>query len=152
MLHVYAYRFYKKIWRNCHLVFTRMAVWFKFKFNNVKVGKGMKSFGVPVVDVWVGSEFSIGEDFRMNNGKHYNTIGRQYPCLFIVQRNGAMKIGNNVGMSSTAIVCYKGVTIGDNVTIGGNVVIYDSDFHSLDKEQRRNTADDLRFIRCAEVT
>jgi len=111
----------------------------------------MKSFGIPLVDVWVGSSFSIGDNFMMNNGKYFNTIGRQQSCCFVVQRGGALTIGNNVGMSDSAIVCYKSVTLGDNVTIGGNVVIYDTDFHSLKKEHRQDMATDIQHTKCAPV-
>jgi len=151
MFHVYIYRFFKKIRRNLYLIYTRFIVWVKFKFNNVKVGRGMRSFGIPLVDVWIGSSFTIGDNFLMNNGKLFNAIGRQQSCCFIVQRNGVLKIGNNVGISDTAIVCYKSVTISDNVTIGGNVVIYDTDFHSLNKEHRQDWAVDMQNTKCAPV-
>ncbi len=151
MFHVYIYRFFKKIRRNIYLIYTRFIVWVKFKFNNVKVGRGMRSFGIPLVDVWIGSSFTIGDNFLMNNGKLFNAIGRQQSCCFIVQRNGVLKIGNNVGISDTAIVCYKSVTISDNVTIGGNVVIYDTDFHSLNKEHRQDWAVDMQNTKCAPV-
>ena len=151
MFHVYIYRFFKKIRRNLYLIYTRFIVWVKFKFNNVKVGRGMRSFGIPLVDVWIGSSFTIGDNFLMNNGKLFNAIGRQQSCCFIVQRNGVLKIGNNVGISDTAIVCYKSITINDNVTIGGNVVIYDTDFHSLNKEHRQNMAVDMQNTKCAPV-
>jgi acetyltransferase-like isoleucine patch superfamily enzyme len=151
MFHVYAYRFFKKIWRSIYLVYTRAVVWFRFKFNNVKTGKGMKAFGIPYVDVWVGSSFIIGDNFLMNSGKHFNAIGRQQSCCFVVQRNGVLRIGNNVGISDVAIVCYKSITIGDNVTIGGNVVIYDTDFHSLNKDHRKDMAVDIQNTKCAPV-
>jgi acetyltransferase-like isoleucine patch superfamily enzyme len=111
----------------------------------------MRSFGIPLVDVWVGSSFTIGDNFLMNNGRLFNAIGRQQSCCFIVQRNGVLKIGNNVGISDTAIVCYKSIIISDNVTIGGNVVIYDTDFHSLNKEHRQNMAIDMQNTKCAPV-
>lgn len=151
MFHVYTYRFFKKIWRTIYLIYARAVVWFKFKFNNVKVGKRMKSFGIPYVDVWVGSSFSIGDNFLMNSGKHFNAIGRQQSCCFVVQRNGVLTIGDNVGISDLAIVCYKSITIGDHVTIGGNVVIYDTDFHSLNKEHRKSMAIDIQNTKCAPV-
>jgi acetyltransferase-like isoleucine patch superfamily enzyme len=151
MLHVYIYRFTKRILRTIYLGYTRTVVWLKFKFNNVKVGKGLKSFGIPLVDVWIGSSFSIGDNFMMNNGKYFNAIGRQQSCCFVVQQNGVLKIGNNVGVSDTAIVCHKSITIADNVTIGGNVVIYDTDFHSLNKEHRKDLSVDIQYTRCVPV-
>lgn len=55
------------------------------------------------------------------------------------RKKGQLIIGNNVGISSTALICDKKIVIGDFVKIGGNVVIYDTDFHALDPELRRHT-------------
>jgi acetyltransferase-like isoleucine patch superfamily enzyme len=41
-------------------------------------------------------------------------------------------------MSSTAIICNHQILIGNNVTIGGNTVIYDTDFHVLDPHVRND--------------
>lgn len=63
-------------------------------------------------------------------------MGTTRKTIFWVE--GRLKIGNNVGMSSTAIICNHEIDIGNNVTIGGNTFIYDTDFHSLDPEVRIN--------------
>jgi serine acetyltransferase len=54
-----------------------------------------------------------------------------------VDRGATLAIGKNVGISSTAIVAHKKITIGKNVKIGGRVCIYDTDFHSLDPKVRK---------------
>jgi acetyltransferase-like isoleucine patch superfamily enzyme len=48
-----------------------------------------------------------------------------------------------VGISSAAIICCKSISIGNNVKIGGNTVIYDSDFHSLNFASRRTKDSDI---------
>jgi acetyltransferase-like isoleucine patch superfamily enzyme len=72
----------------------------------------------------------------MNNGLINNMIGRQQPCFFVVWKNGELIIGNDVGISATAIVCWNRIEIHDHVKIGGGTVIYDTDFHSLDYKER----------------
>ena len=109
---------------------------FLFELNHVQYESGMQANGVPIIHVAPTGSMTIGNDFRFNNGIHHNRIGRQQRCNFMVGRNARLLIGNNVGMSSTAIVCMSKVTIGDNVKLGGNVVIYDTDFHALDAQQR----------------
>ncbi len=47
-----------------------------------------------------------------------------------------IKIGNNVGISGATIYARKGITIGDNTAIGGNVKILDNDFHPIEAAQR----------------
>jgi acetyltransferase-like isoleucine patch superfamily enzyme len=103
--------------------------------NGVTFGTDLKSRGIPYLNIWGGGNLIIGNNFVMNNGRN-NPIGREQRCSFVVANGGALRIGNNVGVSSLAIVCHEQITIGNNVKIGGNVVIYDTDFHSLDADQR----------------
>lgn len=95
-----------------------------------------QSNGWPKVNVGVGGKCILGKNFKSNNREIANPIGRFNRCSIIVGRNAKLIIGDNVGISSTAIVCHELVTIGNNVNIGGNVVIYDTDFHSLNPYHR----------------
>jgi acetyltransferase-like isoleucine patch superfamily enzyme len=113
-----------------------IIVFFKFKFNQVQFFSDFKSDGIPIMGISIEAKVSIGHHFRMNNGLLNNKIGRQQPCFFIVTKKGKLTIGNNVGISATAIVCCDQIEIGDNVRIGGGTVIYDTDFHSLDFRDR----------------
>jgi acetyltransferase-like isoleucine patch superfamily enzyme len=100
--------------------------------------KKIKTYGIPKINVSVKGKMQIGNHFEMNNRNYVNPIGRLNPCSFSVSPNATLVIGNNVGMSSTTIVCHKKIEIGDNVKIGANVVIYDTDFHSLNPKDRLN--------------
>jgi len=126
----------KRIYKSVSLFFEQIVSYILLRLNGVTIGSGLKSRGIPSVDVSLGGEFSIGNNFDMNNGTKYNKIGRQQKCFFIVREKGCLVIGNNVGISSTAIICDKHIQIGDFVKIGGNVVIYDTDFHALDSDLR----------------
>ncbi|MCL5129860.1 acyltransferase [Algibacter sp. L4_22] len=108
---------------------------------NVKFKK-ISSNGIPYVMVAIGGSFSIGDNFKMNNGLKGNPIGRPQKCTFIVDKNAELVIGNNVGISQVAIVCHSRIIIGDNVKIGGGVCIYDTDFHSLDSNIRNDDKED----------
>ena len=107
-----------------------------FKINNVYVKKGLKVAGFLKVDVTRRGIVNIGENLHLNSGLNHNVIGRQQKCIFWVE--GELTIGDNVGMSATAIICNHKITIGNNVKIGGNTVIYDTDFHNLDPMVRSN--------------
>jgi acetyltransferase-like isoleucine patch superfamily enzyme len=104
--------------------------------NRVKISGLIKSHGIPIMDISLNAKMSIGHHFVINNGLLNNMIGRQQPCFFVVSKSGTLTIGNHVGISGTAIVCWNKITIEDNVKIGGGVVIYDTDFHSLDYRER----------------
>ena len=87
----------------------------------------------------------------MNNRESSNPIGRFNRCSIIVGKKGDLIIGDNVGMSSTAIVCHNRIEIGNNVNIGGNVVIYDTDFHSINPQDRLYRKKDIENTKTKPV-
>ena len=123
----------------------------KFKLNGVVFKYDFIGRGIPIISVSIKGSFSIGSKFSFNSGKFYNMIGRQQQCFFIITKGAELTIGDNVGLSSTAIVCHEKITIHDNVRIGGGVVIYDTDFHSLDFEERTSVPEDLINVKTAPV-
>lgn len=108
---------------------------FIFYTNGVRFNS-FKNNGYPKINVGLGGKCFIGKNFKMNNREMSNPIGRFHRCSLIVGPKGQLVIGNNVGMSSTAIVCHNRIEIGDNVNLGGGVVIYDTDFHSINPKER----------------
>jgi acetyltransferase-like isoleucine patch superfamily enzyme len=104
--------------------------------NGANVQKGLKVSGLLKIDVTRRGKLTIGTNLHINSGNNHNVIGRQQKTIFWVE--GELIIGDNVGMSATAIICNHQITIGNNVTIGGNTVIYDTDFHNLDPLIRSN--------------
>lgn len=148
---VYFHKASKRIFHLIYKPFCLGITWYLLRANGVKVGAQFKTNGIPIIDISLGGQMSIGKNFRMNNGKYYNRIGRQQQCNFIVGNKGRVKIGDNVGLSGTTIVCHQEVTIEDNVKIGGNVVIYDTDFHSLDSTIRSNPEIDFKHSKTVPV-
>ena len=111
--------------------------------------KGIKVLGFIKVNVTRKGSVIIGDNLRINSGPNYNIIGRQQKNIFWV--DGCLKIGENVGMSSTAIICNYEIEISNNVTIGRNTVIYDTDFHSLDPKIRIDKSVDKLHAKKAKV-
>lgn len=147
-LYYYIYMIFYKVKTDFIKVISKFYVLFLFKAFNVKHEKFIVN-GLPVIRVGKNGRISIGNNFKMNNGKHFNQIGRQQPCFFIV--NGKLVLKNNVGISNSAIICQNKITIGNNVKIGGNTVIYDTDFHSVDFKERRNFEIDLEEAHSEEI-
>lgn len=107
--------------------------------------------GVPFISIGKNGRFEIGDSFKMNNRLVDNPIGRAQKCIFNVGENAYLLIGDNVGMSHTAINCQKGIKIGNNVMIGGGVCIYDTDFHSLKAELRNVSSQDKKYALRQEI-
>lgn len=119
-----------------------------FKINlrsadSARLGKNCVSNGMPFLRLKKNSCVVIGDNFKLNNGEVFNSIGRQRRCVITVRACAELVIGNNVGISSSAIFCNKRIVIGNNVKIGGNVCIYDTDFHSLSPVSRRSRHQDM---------
>jgi acetyltransferase-like isoleucine patch superfamily enzyme len=106
--------------------------------NGATFQKGLKVAGILKIDVTRRGKVKIGKNLHINSGDNFNVIGRQQKTIFWVE--GELIIGDNVGMSATAIICNHQIIIGNNVTIGGNTVIYDTDFHNLDPLIRNDKA------------
>jgi acetyltransferase-like isoleucine patch superfamily enzyme len=151
MLLRYINKGYKLIYFKSTYVLSWTITWLKFKFNGITFSPDFISRGIPIINVNLKGIFSIGKKFSMNSGKYHNMIGRQQPCYFIIGKNAELKIGDNVGLSCTAIVCYNKIEICNNVKIGGNVVIYDNDFHSLDYKERNASPEIKTNIKTAPV-
>lgn len=113
--------------------------------------KGFSTQGIPKVMVARGGYMSVGKGFRMNNTPASNPIGCMQPCMFFVDRGAKLTIGQNTNMSQTTLVCHTSIDIGSNVKIGGGVCIYDTDFHSLDKEKRVSLDEDFKFKKVSPV-
>lgn len=123
----------------------------KFAGNGVKY-QNFRTGGIPYVMVARGAKgMSIGKNFAMNNGISHNPIEMPQPCTFFVDRGCSLIIGNNVGISQTALIAHADISIGDNVKIGGGTCVYTSDFHSLNKDLRR-TGKDLKNRKSAPIT
>ena len=120
-----------------------------FFLNGVNFADNLKVYGTIKVHVTRRGKVHIGNNFSINSGGKFNIIGRQQKNTFWIE--GQLIIGNNVGMSSTAIVCKHDIEIGDNVTIGGNTVIYDTDFHAIDSAVRTNKLQDGQHAKWGKV-
>jgi acetyltransferase-like isoleucine patch superfamily enzyme len=58
------------------------------------------------------------------------------PCSIYVADGAELEIGDSCGFSGVSIFCAEQIVIGDRITCGANVAIWDTDFHSLDASER----------------
>jgi acetyltransferase-like isoleucine patch superfamily enzyme len=110
-----------------------------FKFKGVR----FNDFNIAgVVFVQNLGQISLGENFSANSGINQNPIGGSNILRLITYKSSAkLTIGNNVGMSNATIVCWNSITIGNNVLIGGDTRIWDTNFHSIDPVIRTSGSD-----------
>lgn len=107
------------------------------KLNKVKFGKNLNLYGVPVIFKKKGSQLNIGENCTIKSSFLSNLVGLSQRSIIVTRTKEAkINIGNNVGISGATIYARKGISIGDNTLIGGNVKILDNDFHPIEVEAR----------------
>lgn len=140
----------RKILALFRALINRMLTWVLFYCNNIKFDK-FRTNGIPFVSIARGGMCVIGNNLIINNGNLGNPIGRPQRCVFFVDSGASLVIGDNVGMSSTAIVAHQFISIGDNVKIGGGTCIYDTDFHSVEFELRNDINRDSENTKTKEV-
>lgn len=80
----------------------------------------------------------IGKNFTFSTGSNFNQLSRNIRGAIYVASGATMKIGDNVGVSSSCLWCTKQITIGNHVDIGADTLILDTDAHHLDWQERRN--------------
>ena len=150
-----AFRFLYKVIKHgfykADMFYSWIITWFIFKLNGVSFYYDFVAKGRPIVNINLKGNCTLGKKIIINSGKYANMIGRHQPCYFIVGPGAKLIIGDNVGISSTAIVCHDSIIIGDNVKIGGNTVIYDTDFHSLNNNKRNTIPEDFTDVKIQPV-
>lgn len=102
-----------------------------------------KNLCVPGKVLWsiCGGKIKIGDNFYFSSGYGVNPISSNLQGAIYLENGASLKIGNNVGMSSTRMWIHDSVTIGDNVKVGACVLITDTDAHPLDYLARRTSND-----------
>lgn len=79
----------------------------------------------------------FGNNVEINSNLKSNPIGGSTKTILYAKPGARIKIGNNVGISNACLYAAEEIEIGDNVLIGGDTCIYDTDFHSLDVGERK---------------
>lgn len=148
-LHLFA--LHKIMWNAISLIVSTWIACIKLKIMGCPVGKNFKVDGPLWVQANRMGTIRIGSNVRINSRFGSNLVGLTNPAVFQCLDEGAITIGNNCGLSSPVISTRISVTLGDNVMIGGNVRIFDHNFHSLDCRKRRNLAEDQPDCRKAPV-
>ncbi|WP_455996663.1 acyltransferase [Phocaeicola barnesiae] len=130
------FRIPRKLRRLFYMYYNRFLFW----LNDVKFGKNMKVIGWIYINKRRGSRIKIGNNFRFYSGDGINPLSRNI-CGMIHSAfpESSIIIGNNVGISASSLRCKESITIEDNVNIGADCIIMDTDAHNLDYRYRNGS-------------
>lgn len=102
----------------------------------IRYGKNIKVNNKIYIRGW--GSIIIGDDFRFTSGDSINPICRNLRGeIYFDSPDAKIIIGDRVGMSSTCLRAKTKITIGNDVKIGGDCLIMDSDSHSHNYVRRR---------------
>ena len=118
-----------------------------WKKKGVQIGKKINFLSIPILEQFKRSEISIGDNCLICSISSKTALGVAHPVIIrTLNSNAIIKIGNNVRMSGTSICSMSSISIGNRCVIGADVIIADTDFHSLDSVTRSSKKDSLNAI------
>lgn len=106
----------------------------------VKAGKNVFFYGKTLLRSR-GYGIRIGNNVRFNSFRRLNLVGLINPNIIDNSHGGKIEVGNDCGFSSVVISSRSSIKIGSRVLVGGNVRIFDHDFHSIDHKYRGTKED-----------
>jgi acetyltransferase-like isoleucine patch superfamily enzyme len=111
------------------------------RLNKIQTGRRCRFAGQPVLSVARGARVSLGDDVLVNSRPDSNVAGIPHPTIFAaLESSSRIEIGDGTGISGASIVARSTITIGKRVLVGAGTCIWDTDFHPLDPERRREHA------------
>lgn len=132
---VFAFRRYPEFIR---FLWWRTVVPSALRSAGVDLGFGVGFLGRPIVSMVNGSQIKIGDRVSLCSVSEYTALGVNHPVILRTLRSGAViEIGADTGISGASICAAIKVSIGKNCLFGANVIVSDTDFHSLKTENRR---------------
>ena len=109
-----------------------------FAINRIPWGCQWRFYGIPIIQKHRHSRMIFGPGLQLRSSARSNPLGPNRPVFLTTWRAEAvLEIGANFGMTGGTICAAEQVLIGDNVTVGANTTIIDTDFHLLDPQQRK---------------
>lgn len=104
----------------------------------IRIGNGLKTMGKVYFSRFPESSIIIGDNCEFRSAHSSNLIGINKFCILSTHsRNAKIVIGNNCGFSGVTVGCRESIKIGSDCMVGANVIITDTDWHSIEIKERR---------------
>ena len=132
-----AYSAYDVLLIHANMAWSTLRARVSCALQGCKVGSGFRSTGAIRIKARAAASIVIGDQVRLLAHWRSNRVGLCGPVILHTWEGGRIEIGDHTGASSVVISSRSGVKIGKHCNIGGNVRIFDHDFHSLDAKVRR---------------
>jgi acetyltransferase-like isoleucine patch superfamily enzyme len=117
------------------------------QLNGVAVGQGGWIVGLPILSGGDIGSIRIGDRCVLNSRPDGTALGVSHPVVLRCLAPGAeIVIGADCGLSGTSICAAVRVEIGARCLFGADVLVFDTDFHPLEPQNRRYAKPDWPTI------
>jgi acetyltransferase-like isoleucine patch superfamily enzyme len=116
-----------------------------FAWSGIRWGAGWRLYGVPVIQKHRRSRMCFGPGLQLRSSVRSNPLGPNRPVVLATWQEGSyLEVGANFAMTGGTLCAAGRIVIGDNVVVGANTTIVDTDFHPLDFDRRRSNPSEGR--------
>jgi acetyltransferase-like isoleucine patch superfamily enzyme len=134
------------------MVFSTFRSCLSLSLQGCRPGRGFKTSGKCSFKARNSGSIRFSSNVTLLSAWRTNRVGLSTPVLIQTFGDGKIDFGENFGGSGVVISSRSHVKIGKNVNLGGNVRIYDHDFHALDFEKRRLPfKEQEKFVRTSPI-
>ena len=127
-----------KIWNELWRWLAYPKVRWTFAWSGIPWGEGWRLYGVPIIQKYRHSSMRFGPGLQLRSSVRSNPLGPNHPVILAtLQEKARLEVGANFSITGGTLAATESIAIGNNVTVGVNSMIFDSDFHPLVPDQRR---------------
>jgi len=131
----------ERLWLRCYSAFSKIkTIWLCWQWG-VLHGAGVRFQGRIFIRTRRSGEIVLGRNVFFNSYFRGNLVGLINATILDTLRGGRIEVADYTGASSVVISSMSSVRIGKRCKIGGNVRIFDHDFHSTDAAIRASKED-----------
>lgn len=118
---------------------------FLFCIYGIPWGRGWRFYGTPIIQKHRRSKMSFGPGLQLRSYVRSNPMAPNHPVLLVTWQEGAcLEVGSNFRMTGGSVCAAEKIVIGNNVVVGANTTIIDTDFHPLESGHRWTKPSDGR--------
>jgi len=125
---------------------------FFLRLQGCRFGRDFATSGCCSFKARTTGSIHFGDGVRLLADWRSNRVGMTGPVLLQTFGDGQIEFGDNSGGSACVLSSRSSITVGRYVNLGGNVRIFDHDFHPLEPDLRRlGEKEQAPHIRTAQV-
>ncbi len=106
------------------------------KVQGIKYGRKCAFYGIPLIICTKDASMTLGDGVVCVSSFLSNLVGLYQRSILLARAGGEITLGDDVRMSGVTIYSRESIRIGKHTSIGGNVKIFDHDFHPIDPRER----------------